>query len=359
MLYRLIAATPQVRHVVLSLSGPGVLSARLADAGAILVDHNGGHTMLGRLLKGISTDRPDIIQGWMYHGNLAAMAVKARYPAAQLFWNIRQSIAIRNLTKPSTRALIRLQAQLSRFPRAIIYNSGEGAESHERLGFAAERRTLIPNGFDTDEFRPDSSLRATMRNGFGIGTAEVAIGLIARFDPWKNHAGFFRMAERMLDTHTHCRFILAGHGMEWSNSELAALVPSDRLRERMILLGDRRDIPAIYAALDIACNVSHGEGFPNAVGEAMACGLPCVVTPVGATAELVGDFGIVARSTDDAALFEAFFRAVGMTREGREAMGRAARERIIAEFSIDSVARRYLDLYSKSLTGKRLHRGQG
>lgn len=348
MLWRLIAATPGISHAVFSLSGSGVLSDRLRMAGASLVNderERGKLRDLASLRKRIVAYAPDVIQGWMYHGNIAAQLMRSAAPRAALLWNVRQSLTERRLTKPTTRTVIRALAFLSRAPDAIIYNADSVADDHEALGFARDKRVILPNGFDTSLFKPDLGHRRTIRTELGLSDDQLAIGFVARFDPWKNHEGFFKMAARVAERHPAAAFVLAGKGMEWSNPALAALIGAD-LRDRVTLLGDRRDVPAINAALDIACNVSHGEGFPNAVGEAMACELPCMVTPVGASAALVGDCGILAKSPRSDDLFAAMTAMLAQSTEMRMALGIAARQRIMDHFSIEVVAQRYLNLYA-------------
>lgn len=349
MLLRLVAATPDISHAVFSLSGNGVLSDRLRMAGASLINEEpsrGKFRDLAGLRSRISAYAPDVIQGWMYHGNLAAQLVRSAAPTAAVLWNVRQSLTEWRLTKPTTRIAIRTLAFWSRAPDAIIYNANSAADDHEALGFQRDKRMILPNGFDTLLFKPDTINRQHIRAELGLSDEQLAIGLVARFDPWKNHAGFFQMAAQIADRHPEIVFVLAGKGMEWSNSSLAALIGGD-LHGRVLLLGDRRDVPAINAALDIACNVSLGEGFPNAVGEAMACALPCVVTPVGASAHLIGDCGILAESPHSDDLVVAMTTMLGQSGATRAAMGAAARQRIVDCFSIEVVAQRYLSLYAR------------
>lgn len=350
MLWRLVAATPGISHAVFSLSGTGVLSDRLRMAGASLINNEpnrGKLRDLASLRSRIVAYAPDVIQGWMYHGNLVAQLMRSAAPSAALFWNVRQSLTEWRLTKPTTRAVIRTLAFLSRAPDAIIYNADSAADDHEAVGFARDKRFILPNGFDTALFKPDARHRQTIRAELGLSEDQLAIGLVARFDPWKNHEGFFQMAACVAKQYPNAVFVLAGKGVEWSNSTLAAMIEND-LRSRVSLLGDRRDVPAINAALDIACNVSLGEGFPNAVGEAMACELPCMVTPVGASADLVGDCGLLAKSPRVDDLFAAMTAMLTQSTAMREAMGTAARQRIVDRFSIEVVAQRYLNLYARA-----------
>ncbi|MBY9063463.1 glycosyltransferase [Sphingomonas yunnanensis] len=352
MLWRLIAATPQVEHLVFSLSGAGVLSQRMRDAGATLLgDDTTGLRSLRALRRSVLERRPDVIQGWMYHGNMAALLARSAAPGAAMYWNVRQSLTHKRFTKPATRALVRLQALCSRAPAGIIYNAASAARDHEAVGFSRRSRVIIPNGFDVDLFAPDPAARRAVRAALKLGDDRLAIGLIARFDPWKNHAGFFLMAKRIATLHPRATFVLAGKGIDDGNEELAAMVDGAGLRDRVVLLGDRRDVAELNVALDIACNVSHGEGFPNAVGEAMACATPCVVTPVGASAELVGDDGAIARSTAPADLVDAVDAVARLPDAERRALGARARRRILDHFSIDAVAQRYLALYATAGSG--------
>lgn len=352
MLSRLVAGMPEATHAVFSLTGNGTLTPALRSAGAVILNVEGGAIgarALPLLGRGIANFRPDVIQGWMYHGNFAALLAKAARPRAQLFWNIRQSLADKRLTSMRERFIIRLQGALSYFPAAIIYNSEAGALDHEYMGFRRSRRIIIPNGFDANVFKPDIEARKKVRQELGITDDQLALGLIARFDPWKNHAGFMEMAERLIDRYPSIVFVLAGKGVDWSNKALGGLIGSERLRQRLFLLGDRRDVHAINAALDVACNVSHGEGFPNAVGEAMACAVPCMITPVGASAELLGECGVVAPSPSPDDLYRGICRLVDMTPADRAALGARARHRIVENYSIRAVASQYSSLYHDNM----------
>jgi glycosyltransferase involved in cell wall biosynthesis len=118
---------------------------------------------------------------------------------------------------------------------------------------------------------------------------------------------------------------------------------------RIILLGERDDIPQLFAALDLLALASCSEGFPNVLGEAMACGVPCVTTDVGDAARIVGDTGFVAPGGNDPAFAAALDRALSVSPSERKELGARARARIIETYSIDVVAERYAGLYHEVL----------
>jgi glycosyltransferase involved in cell wall biosynthesis len=111
-------------------------------------------------------------------------------------------------------------------------------------------------------------------------------------------------------------------------------------------MGEREDVEEVTAALDIASLVSYGEGFPNIICEAMACGVPCVVTDVGDSARIVGDAGRVVPSRDPQALAAAWNALIDLGEEGRRGLGMAARQRVKERFDLSDVVREYEKLYT-------------
>jgi glycosyltransferase involved in cell wall biosynthesis len=252
-----------------------------------------------------------------------------------------------------TRWVIRANAWLSARASAIVYNSHTSARQHEAFGFDASRAQIIPNGFDTQLFCPDVTARASVRREFGVGEDVVLIGLIARYHPMKDHQLFLRAAALLVQVCPGVRFLLAGLGMDAANPVLRSMIAESGVADRMCLLGERIDTPRLNAALDIACSASAwGEGFANAVGEAMSCGVPCVVTDVGDSMRIVDDTGIAVPARDAEALAGALKRLVSLGREGRLALGARARQRVIDEFSLGAVVRQYENLYEHVLAGK-------
>lgn len=359
MLTKLVGASRRYRHHVLSLADRGALGAEIEAAGGEV--HALGLNQKARLLSAISRLRghvralqPDLIQGWLNHGNLVStLAKRFSGPATPLVWNVRQSLVDWDCEKWLTRRIIALDARLSRRTDAILYNSTTGAIQHEEIGFDPTKRVIIPNGFDLDRFFPAPDLREATRKQLGLSDGDVAVGLVARVHKMKNHAGFFEAAARILRTHPNVRFILVGTDASDDNPEFTSLIPAE-ISNRTTLLGSRRDIPELTRALDIACNVSiHGEGFPNTVGEAMASAVPCVVTDVGDSASIVGDTGVVARDFSAESISEAVINLIDAGPERRAELGRAARARVAEHFSLPVIVERYETFYADLLSTMR------
>lgn len=308
-------------------------------------------TGLFRLAGKLRSVTPDIVQGWLYHGNVAATLASALMPQrAPVLWSIRCTLPSRLSQEKWQSALtIWLGGRLSFCATKIIHNSLASAEEHEgRLGYRASGRVVLPNGFDTDLFSPSPAARLSIRRELGLGDDTLLIGLIGRYHPMKDHANFLRAAALLTQTHPHAHFLLAGYRVDCANIELMRLVRELGLVDRIHLLGQRDDVQTITAALDIACSSSaYGEGFANVIGEAMSCAIPCVVTNVSDAARIVGDAGVVVSPRDSAALAGALKRLVDAGASQRQALGLRARRRIEVEFSLDAVVRRYEEVYAQ------------
>jgi glycosyltransferase involved in cell wall biosynthesis len=218
------------------------------------------------------------------------------------------------------------------------------------LGYVANKFVVLPNGFDLDEFRPFPEARISVREELGLPTETPLIGLVARFDPQKNHDGFIRAAGLLHQRCSHVHFLLVGEGVERENVLISQAIARADIGRVVHLMGLRHDVPRLTAALDIASlSSSWGEAFPNVVGEAMACGVPCVVTDVGDSAEIVGDTGVVVATEDPEALARAWEGLLVIPRRERVILGERARARVASHFELGLVAKRYEGFYDRLL----------
>ncbi len=298
--------------------------------------------VLGRLIR---QRRFDLIQGWMYHGNL--MAWLGRFLAnshAPLCFGVRQSFYGLSHERFNTRLVIRANAWLSARVQGCIFNSIFSLETHRNFGFDGNGMQVIPNGFDINAFSPSPEKGAAVRAALAI-TDELVVGMVARFHPVKGHHDFLRAARVVHQRRPEVKFLLAGTGMTEKSSKLMAWIDELGIAEAVLLLGERADISDLNNAFDIACLASKAEAFPNSIGESMACGVPCVVTDVGDCADIVGSTGRVVPAGEPELLAKAILELLEMAPEHRQSLGRSARQRVMERFDMDRVAQHYGEFF--------------
>jgi glycosyltransferase involved in cell wall biosynthesis len=292
--------------------------------------------------------RPDVVQGWMYHGNLAATwAWRCAGRLPKLFWGIRQTFHGMAKEKLLTRWVIRVGAWMSASPEAIVFNSYASAAQHGAAGFRLDRAAIIPNGFDLDKCPTDSAAGLQMRRELGIAAAAPVVGLVARNHPMKDHATFLRAAAELARELPGTRFVLAGRGIDASNVHLATMIDELGLTQSTQLLGEVSTPERLYPAFDIlVLSSAWGEAFPNVLGEAMACGVPCVATNVGDAQAIIGDTGRIVPPGDAAALADGIAALLRLPQAERRALGDRARERVRNLYSLGAIADAYLRCYT-------------
>ncbi len=333
---------------VVSLIEPGILGNKLRAAGIPVMSlgmQRGRPSLSGlvRLVRHLRQSRPTILQTWLYHADLLGTVAYNFAPSMKLVWNLRCSDIATSPGSNRLRGITRLLARISHWPEAVIVNSTRGRVFHEQIGYQPRSWVELPNGVDTEQFRPRADLREEMRADLGIRAAGPVIGMVARYHPMKDHATFIRASAKFAQTHPEARFVLCGLGCDEQNRDLNRLIDQAGLLGRVILLGFREDTEAIYPALDLLTLCSaYGEGFPNVLTEAMACGVPCVATDVGACREIIADGRLIVPPHDPAALAETW-RSVLL--DSTEALPKKLRTRAVEHYRIDRVCRLYEATY--------------
>lgn len=322
----------------MSLGDEGELGAEIGAAGVKVYALGLSARRLGAissLRKIVRAESPDLVQAWLYRADLMGLLGARGIP---LIWNLRCSDMELGL---ASRALRKALASLSHLPTAIIANSEAGRRFHERVGYRPKRWEVIPNGFDIERFYPDPIVKQNFRRSISI-TDEPLIGMVARVDPMKDHGNFLAAAEIVAQLRPDTHFILAGRGTE-------TLVIPPSLRSRVTLGSySHNRIPALMAALDVlVVSSAYGEGFPNVLGEAMACGAPCVSTDVGDARSIIGETGFVVPPRDSTSLAHAIVEALRLPW-----MPYGGRDRIVQRYSLPAIAQRYKALYENILSAK-------
>lgn len=350
MLSKLVVGMDRNRfeNQVVSLTDFGTFGRSFKEQG-ILVHSLGmtlGHVSFSavpRLIRILRKTRPTIVQSWLYHADLLALLSLPFSGFPKLVWNIRCSDMDMSKYSFITRAIRRCLVFCSGLPSAVVVNSEAGKKLHQQLGYHVRRWESIPNGFDLNRFAPNPALRKSMRAELNISEHAVIVGLIARVDPMKDHETFFKAAQIVAETNPDVYFLCVGKDTE-------SLVPLARkygLGKKMFLMGLWHNIENILPGFDICCLTSaFGEGFPNVLGEAMACSIPCITTDVGDSGLIVGDTGLVVPARDVSALAGALLDLIRLGSEARNALGVAAQNKVEREYALDKIIQQYEQFYS-------------
>jgi glycosyltransferase involved in cell wall biosynthesis len=296
---------------------------------------------------------PDIVHTWMYHANIVGALANALLCRAPLVSGIHHANLDPAYNKLSTRLAAITGAVISRcLPDCVICVSRSALEMHKAIGYDPAIMEYIPNGVDTGVFNPNAASRAAIRQSLGVGEAPLC-GIVARFDPLKDLPTFVKAARIVAQQVPGAHFVVCGAGLDARNEILCTLVQQAGLTGKFHLLGPREDVPAILTALDLFCLTSCGEAFPNVIVEAMASGVPPVVTNVGDCSEIVGDCGLVSPAGDWNRIASHMQAILGASPECRIAMGARARARVEHLFELRVMAKRYQDVYKRVLRSAR------
>lgn len=257
----------------------------------------------------VRKEAPLIIHSYLTVCNILAALVKLISPRTKVVWGIRASIV--DLSRYDWVA--RLTGQVERWVAGladlIIVNSQAGREHLIVCGYPQDKIIVIYNGIDTSRFFPDVALGRNVRQEWGIQDDEILVGLIARVDPLKDHPTFLQAALSAAEQNEKLRFVCVGGGEPEYVEQLKNIPPAQILGARLLWSGARDDMMAVYNALDVSVSASITEGFSNSIGEAMACGVPCIVTNVGDSAQIVATTGIIVPSQNPEQLAAAILAA--------------------------------------------------
>jgi glycosyltransferase involved in cell wall biosynthesis len=345
---------------VVSLSDTGVIGERIRRLGVAVHSLHVKKLLsailaMPRLLKIGRRFRPSVIQTWMPHADFFGGVAAALLPNIPLVWNIRMTAM--PLERRATQFLAgTVNRYLSfRLPDAIVCCAQEALEHYAGIGYQRGKMVVIPNGFDLDVFKPDALTRRAMRKTLGVHDDELLVGIVGRFHPMKDHRTFIAAAGLIRKQMPKVRFLLVGAGLDFANSELEAWAEKAGVKSACLCLGRRDDLSGLYSAMDVnVLSSASGEGFPNVLGEAMACGVPCVATDVGDSRRILGETGRTVSPSDSSALADAITDILRLPVQARRQLGVSARQRIADRFSIAMIARSYLDLYrTLGMSGRR------
>lgn len=324
-----------VTHSIVVLKGEAVIRGRIDPSVRIYCMHARAHDLLVpfRLRRLILSEAPSVIHA----RNLGAwpevaVARLLAYPAVPLVFSFH-GVAEARPVPLRWRFLSRILARLT----TQLFTVSEGSKQFlvNHVGLRGRDIEVIPNGVDTARFAPRPRIRSA-------GT--LLIGTVGSLSPVKNQALLIRACYRAIQLGIPVKLDIAGEGRE--RSALERLIQSLGMSGNVRLLGHIDDTPAFLNSLDIFVLPSDSEAHPNALSEAMACGLPCIASRVGGVAEIT-DYGRAAKLFDrgDEGALVGHIADLAAAPEKRRAFGDAALQVALARYSMDIMAKRYLDMY--------------
>ncbi len=333
------------KNRVISLMSEGYYGPLLKKKGIPLVSLNMSRGIINpkalwKLHSEIKKNPPDIIQGWMHPGNLAAFyASIITSKKIRLAWNVRLSLEIYKEMKIKTRATIRIGALLSKSPKVIIYNSFRSRNQHRKFGFIDKNDKLISNGFLLNRWAPNEEKRKIIRNQLSIKEEIKVIGYVGRGDAQKDLPNLFDAFDEVSKKNPNTILVAIGRNLDKYNFK------SNKIK----FLGECSNINELMLSFDVFCLSSRAEGFPNVIGEAMACGVPCVTTDVGDSKYIVDKTGWVVPPRNSKILAENLNLALSFSNEELKIKGKLARKRVLDNFSMETVKEKYISVYQSIL----------
>lgn len=355
MLQRVIrhGNTPEFDHLVLSIKNFQAVAKELTAEGInvqslnVETDYYKLPKAVLQMASRIRKFKPDVIQSWMYMADFfGGIASHLAAPRTPMIWTVRHSTLDPAIDSRALRGCAAGSARLSRrVPSRIVLNSHAAIPNHVAAGYDESKMLVIPNGFDVDRFAPSQQLRDETRTRLGIPQDVPVVGRVARFHANKDHITFLKAAQLVLKQRPETRFLVCGEPQTISAEQLQQDINSLGLADAVQLVELQSDIVPLNCSFDIATCSSITEAFPNVIGEAMSCGVPCVSTDVGDAAQIIGNTGRVVPAQMPEQFADALLELLNLPSENRQQLGTSARQRVIDNFELNHSTGMFLDLW--------------
>ena len=355
MLFNLTSAGEKSlwQSTVLSLTDEGHYGPLLRKAGVEVISVGGVKGILSpvklfRLILLLRHRRFHLIQSWLYHGDFLGipLSLLLRCP---LIWNLRCSSVDWKTYSPITWRIVKLLARLSRFPKAVIVNSSAGLDAHRKLGYRPRKWVNIPNGFDTKKFQPKDKTHHDLRDTLNLPLTTRLIGTVGKWDPLKDYPTLFEGARLLLTSQNDVHFVMWGMGLTKENKELVSKLEHKKLGQNFHLMGLQPNLENWLPGLDLFTLTSKTEGFPNVLGEAMACGIPCVSTNAGAAAEIIDQEGVVVEISNASQLMQGWVKILSLKKEEYLSLSNKVRNSVLQRYSLNTILDAYHQLYLRTI----------
>ena len=285
-------------HIVISLKDDGKYFSLLKKLGIEVYSFNFKFYSINKffsLIMLLRSLKPDIVQTWLVHADFLGSIAARLAGIENIIWNIRYSNIEIGKAKLTTILIIKVLSILSySIPKFIVTVSRKAKKIYKLLGYNSRIFKFIPNGYDLSILKINKYQKINFKKKNKIKKNIPLIGKVARYDPQKDHFNLINALSliRMKNIDFFC--VLIGFNISKKNISLMSEIKRLKLSSHIKLIGQNDNIPQVMNGIDLhVLSSSYGEGFPNVVAEAMACGTPCIVTDVGDSAFVTGNTGWV------------------------------------------------------------------
>ncbi|KGP74564.1 glycosyltransferase [Pontibacillus yanchengensis] len=286
------------------------------------------------------TKKADLIQSWMYHADLFSVFLAKFFRKKVLFWGIRHNNTDFKENKFTTVLIVKINKMLSKIPNKIISCSENGMREHINIGYNANNFLVIPNGF----YLPDlNAFNKSEKNMLDPKITKIIH--VGRWNKLKDYSNLLSSLKYVMDKGYSFELTLCGKDIDSNNTELLKMIESNKLSDRVKLLGRRNDVLHLMQSSDVLVSSSSGEGFSNVIGEAMACETPCIVTDVGDSSYIVNNEEYTVPPKDYVSLGNAIINFINKSSYEVKNDGKLARQRVLEKFEISKVVEDFEKLY--------------
>lgn len=339
----------EFQHVVISLNDLGYYGGLLNNLGVSVYSLNLKNKVVTACVKFkqiLMSEKPSLISGWLYHGNLfCSIAWGLGY--RNIVWNIHNTYLPWRYSPKGTILINKLCVLMSWFiPRKIIYCGSKPMDIHVAQGYRSKISSIIYNGYSNSRFIKSNELRIATRYNLNLSNDQLLIGCVGRYDPAKDHLNLIRAINHLKNKNlgVSIKVIMIGRDIDTNLNIREALVKFDLLDD-VILVGEVADVVGYYNAMDVYVLSSSAEAFPNVLNEAMLCELSCLTTDVGDASFIVGDVGLVVPPRDAVSLANGIETFLSCSKDELENRGRLSRIRVEQHFGLKKMVDNYEELY--------------
>ena len=299
-----------------------------------------------KLRKFIKKQNPDIIQSWMYHSNFITLFFSKRF-YENLFWNIRHSELNLQISKKKTILISIICGLFSKIvPKKIIYCSEKSINFHVDQHFYCKNKTsLIYNGYNDKVYYPSKYLNLRFRKKNKINKSDIVLGFAGRYAKQKNIYSILIAFSKIVKKDNNVYLCMVGKDINFSNKELTSLIVELKIKKKVILLKEQKNLLEFYNGIDLLILMSHSESFPNVVAEAMLCSTPVLSSNVGCSRKIINNCGFVIENNDHPSITKHIKKSIDILKNKKQfwqTLKVNSRKQIKNNFSIKKMTTLYL-----------------